>query len=46
VLLYKVGSLKEAPSKADKLVAVDIGDATGLAATILVQRRMLRIYLC
>jgi hypothetical protein len=37
VFLYKVGSSKEAPSKAERLVVVDIGDETSLVATMLVQ---------
>jgi hypothetical protein len=44
VLRYNVGSSKEAPSKADRLVVVDMGEETGLAVVMLLRQSMPRMY--
>ncbi len=40
ILLYKIGSSNEVPSKADKLLVVDISEDTCLVATMFVWHRM------
>jgi hypothetical protein len=44
VLRYKVGSSKEAPSKAERLVVVDMGEETSLAAAMLMCQSISKMY--